>query len=89
MKTIRNIIFGIMAILFIGYKSKQNEINRHELEIEYINTQEISNTRGFLSGKKNIFRELIDGIRGYFTQARTYRVNKVTYRLINTLVLSY
>lgn len=51
MKLIKNIICGIMAILFIGYASRQKENYRYELEPDRIEIKDISNETGFLSEK--------------------------------------
>ncbi len=51
MKLIKNIICGIMAILFIGYASKQKQNYRYEIEPDRIEIKDISNEIGFLSEK--------------------------------------
>lgn len=51
MKLIKNIICGIMAILFIGCASRQKENYRYELEPDRIKIKDISNETGFLSEK--------------------------------------
>lgn len=53
MKLIKNIICGIMAILFIGYASRQKENYRYELEPDRIEIKDISNETVFLSEKSH------------------------------------
>lgn len=68
-----------MAIFFIGYTSKQNENNRYEIEIEQINSQELTNRQGFLIMGRNIFRKFVDGIGCYLKEIRNKRfgINKM------------